>query len=131
MHGGFRRDCRLFTKMPDLPQKTLLFASLLPYLALAAYDGWLHTRARVVPFTERCLHAVMALSFTGLAWALFSGSERAAVPSLAVFVIALIADELGFHAVLEQRERRLHHLAYACFAGFVIAAWAMGALRWA
>ena len=74
----------------------------------------------------------MALSFTGLAWALFSGSERAAVPSLAVFVIALIADELGLPApMLEQREQQLHHLAYACFAGFVIAAWAMGGLRWA
>jgi hypothetical protein len=116
--------------MLSVAQKGILFASLVPYLALSAYDGWLHERARRVPLKEQVLHALLALSAIALITGLFTARPWLAWPGLAVFVPAAIADEAGFHGMLERRERRLHHVAYACFAAFVgVAAW-LGALPW-
>ncbi len=116
--------------MLSTSQKGLLFASLLPYLALSAYDGWLHEKARRVPRVEQVLHAALALSAAAFIYGLFFDRAWLAVSALAVFVPAACADELGFHGMLEARERRLHHVAYASFAAFVgVAAW-LGALRW-
>jgi hypothetical protein len=111
-------------------QKQLLLASLLPYLALAGYDGWLHEKARKVPRAEQALHAAIALSLVALCAGLFLDFARWVLPALAAFVLAAAVDELGFHAPLERRERRLHHAAYACFALFAAVAWQFGALRW-
>ena len=116
--------------MLSTPHKGILFASLLPYLALSAYDGWLHEKARRVPRMEQVLHATLALSAATLIYALFFDRPWLAVPALAVFVPAACADEFGFHGLLEQRERRLHHVAYASFAAFVLVASWLGALRW-
>lgn len=116
--------------MLSTSQKGLLLASLLPYLALSAYDGWLHEKARRVPRIEQLLHAALALSAAALIFGLFAGRAWLALPALAVFVPAACADELGFHGMLESRERRLHHVAYASFAGFVLVAAWLGALRW-
>jgi hypothetical protein len=115
--------------MPSTAHHAILFASLAPYLALSAYDGWLHEKARRVPRAEQVLHALLALSAIALIFGLFTDRPWFAWPGLAVFVPAAIADERGFHGLLEPRERRLHHVAYACFAGFIgVAAW-LGALR--
>ena len=116
--------------MLSLPQKGLLFASLVPYLALSAYDGWLHEKARRVPRVEQLLHAALALSAIAIIAGLFTHRAWLAVPALAVFAPAAIADEWGFHGPLERRERRLHHVAYASFAGFLLVAAWLGALRW-
>jgi hypothetical protein len=116
--------------MLTLTQKLLMMLSLAPYLGLSAYDGWLHEKARRVPRFEQGLHGVLAVSAIASIYGLFAVRPWLALPGLAVFAIAACADEFGWHGMLEPRERRLHHVAYACFAGFVgVAAW-VGALRW-
>ncbi len=111
-------------------QKQLLLLSFLPYLVLSAYDGWLHEKARRVPRFEQGLHGVLAISVIALATGLFLDRPWLVLPAVAVFAIAGLADELGFHGSLTMRERRLHHVAYACYAGFVGVAVAMGAVIW-
>lgn len=107
-----------------------LVLALLPYLALAGFDGWLHEKARRVPRLEQFLHALLFVSFVALLFGVFGARPGFALAALAVFVPAACADEFGFHAALERRERRVHHAAYACFAGFVALAFALGALVW-
>src|SRR5688572_27685530 len=116
--------------MPADASKLILAAAFAPYLALAAYDGWLHEKARRVPKLEQALHATIFVAVVALLTALFRGPAWLAWPALALFALAGAADEFGFHAPLERRERRLHHAAYACFAGFVGVALATGALGW-
>jgi hypothetical protein len=116
--------------MLTVPQTLLLTASLLPYLGLSAYDGWLHEKARKVPRFEQALHAVLAVTAATAIFALFTARPHVAVPALAVFALAACADEFGFHGQLAMRERRLHHVAYASFAGFLVVAVVVGALRW-
>lgn len=108
----------------------VLALAFLPYLALAGWDGWLHEKARRVPRVEQALHAVLFLSVAALWFGLYHRRPDWALPALAAFALAACADEFGFHAALERRERRLHHAAYACFAGFVAVAAAQGALAW-
>jgi hypothetical protein len=103
-------------------QKIVLFISFLPYLSLAAYDGWLHEKARKVPKVEQGFHALLALSLVALLWSLFSSQSEFALISLGVFATAAIVDELGFHQQLARHERRLHHLAYGCFSLFIVVA---------
>jgi hypothetical protein len=116
--------------MLGISQKGLLFASLLPYLALSAYDGWLHEKARKVPRAEQALHATLFVSAAALIFGVFTARPWFALVGLVGFAPAACADEFGFHGMLERRERRLHHVAYACFAGFVAVAAGLGALRW-
>jgi hypothetical protein len=111
-------------------QKIVLAASLLPYLVLALYDGWLHEKARRVPRIEQGLHGALFLAGVAFVAGVFTGRMLLAVPALAMFAVAAVADEWGFHGALALRERKLHHFAYACFAGFVAVAVALGALRW-
>lgn len=108
----------------------LLVLSLLPYLALAAWDGWLHEKARRVPRVEQALHGLLFMSAACIIFGVFSGRSLLALVAIAVFALAAAADELGFHGPLEQRERRLHHVAYASFAGFLGVAFWIGALQW-
>lgn len=116
--------------MPTAGQKALLAASLLPYLVLALYDGWLHEKARRVPRVEQVLHGTLFVTGVAFVFGVFTARMWLALPTLAVFACAAFADETGFHALLEARERRLHHVAYACFAGFVAVAVGIGALWW-
>ena len=107
-----------------------MMAALAPYLALAAWDGWLHEKARQVPTVEKLLHAILAVAGVVLVSALFLGRPGFALAGLAVFVVASAIDEFGFHALLALRERRLHFAAYACFAGFIgVSVW-RGAMPW-
>lgn len=110
--------------------KPLLVLCLLPYLGLSAYDGWLHEKARRVPRVEQGLHAVLFVSAVSIIVGIFSARPWLAWPAIAIFAAAAGADEFGFHAPLEPRERRLHHIAYACFAGFLGVAFWLGALPW-
>lgn len=110
--------------------KLLLFLSLAPYLGLAAYDGWLHEKARQVPVVEKILHALIAVAVAVVVWALFFAHPAWAWPALAVFALAGAFDEFGFHRQLHHHERRLHYIAYAGFGVFVASATALGALRW-
>jgi hypothetical protein len=103
-----------------------IFASFCPYLAVAAYDGWLHEKARRVPFAEQCFHATIALSLPVLLWALYAQRPRLALAALGVFSVAAFVDEFRFHGPLAWRERRLHFIGYACFACFAVVAWRLG-----
>ena len=62
--------------MLDTAQKGILFASLVPYLGLSAYDGWLHEKARRVPRLEQGLHALLFVSAVALIYGLFAASMR-------------------------------------------------------
>ena len=106
---------------------TLGFA---PYLVLAGYDGWLHEKARRVPRFEQALHALLFVCVLALLWGLFRQHAVLAWLAIGVFTAAALADELGFHGHLHVRERKLHHVAYACFAGFLVVALVCGALPW-
>jgi hypothetical protein len=110
--------------------KYIMVIALAPYLTLAAYDGWLHEKARQVPAIEKLLHAALAISGVALVAALFSGNSNVAWSCLAVFVVVGGIDEFGFHGPLSSHERRLHCAAYACFAAFIGVALWRGAMPW-
>lgn len=111
-------------------QTLALTLGFLPYLVLSGYDGWLHEKARRVPRTEQALHALLFACVVALMVGLFRQHAQLAWSAIAVFAAAALADELSFHGHLHQRERRLHHVAYAFFAGFLAVAIACGALPW-
>lgn len=107
--------------------RLLLAAAFCPYLGLALYDGWLHESARKVPMAEQVSHAAIALAVTTLLLGVFTGRAGLARLGLIIYIAATVVDEGRFHGALPAHERRLHFLAYACFAAFVGAAWALGA----
>ena len=104
----------------------MILVSFCPYLAVAGYDGWLHEKARRVPFAEQCFHALAALSLPVLLWGLYAQKPGLALAGLIFFAIAASIDEVRFHGPLGRHERRLHFLGYACFAGFAAVAWRLG-----
>jgi len=97
-----------------------LGAALLPYLALVSVDTWMHEKARRVPRAEQFFHAAAAILFVAFVAAVFLGSA-AALPLLIVFVACAATDEIGFHRHLLASERRVHFMAYAALALFVVA----------
>lgn len=107
-------------------EKWGMLASFSPYSALAAYDGWLHKKARRVPLAEQAFHAIAALSLLILLCGLYAGRTQIATVALVSFACAACVDEVRFHKPLDRRERRLHFWAYACFAFFVAVSWRLG-----
>jgi len=91
-----------------------------PYFALACYDGWLHERARVVPRVEKALHAGLFVSLIAFMVLVVRARTAAALVTFGVFVVLILIDELGYHAPIALRERRVHWLADAALAGFVV-----------
>lgn len=98
--------------------------ALVPYAALAAFDGWLHEKSRRVPRVEQWLHAIAALSLAAFVVFVFSARNTAATILLAVFIGAASLDEFGFHRHLDRRERRVHFASYSALAVFIVA-WRM------
>ena len=109
-----------------IADRWIIFASFTPYFAVAAYDGWLHEKARKVPISEQCFHATAALSLPVLLWGLYAGRSAVALAGLTIFALAALIDEVRFHGPLAQHERRLHFIGYVCFAGFAATAWRLG-----
>jgi len=103
----------------------LLGAALSPYAALVGFDAWMHERARHVPRLEKGLHYAAAMLFIGFVVSVFRDATRPALALLAAFVAVAAWDEIGFHAPLEARERRVHFLSYAALAVFVGAWYAL------
>jgi len=113
----------------DAALRTLcLGLALVPYAALAGFDGWLHEKARRVPPTEQVLHAISALSLVGFVVLVFRASDAAAMAMLVVYGVSASLDEFGFHAHLDRRERRVHFASYAAMALF-IAVWQIQSAR--
>lgn len=71
---------------------------------------------------------VLALSIVALVAGMVQGAPRVAWTALAVFGVATLADEFGFHRMLSRRERGVHFAAWAALALFVVAAHRWGAL---
>jgi hypothetical protein len=97
----------------------LLGAALAPYITLVSVDAWMHERARRVPRLEQILHYAAALLFLGFVIAVFRESSPLALALLAAFALVAAWDELGFHRLLDARERRIHFVSYAALALFV------------
>lgn len=106
----------------------LLWAAFCPYLALALYDGWLHEKARRVPKLEQLSHALIAVSVVALWVGLIREQTLLARGALTVFAVTAFVDEWYYHGPLDRRERRLHFVAYGCFAGFIAVVAALGRL---
>ncbi len=92
---------------------------LIPYLGLVVVDAWMHERARKVPTIERIIHYVSAIALLAFLAGAFWARRSLAVASLAVFIVLLAFDELGFHRHIARSERRVHLAAYAALMVFI------------
>ena len=106
--------------------RLLLIAAFSPYVGVALYDGWLHEKARRVPRLEQALHALAFAAVSTLWWALWMHRAGWALAALIVFACTAGFDEFGYHGPLDRHERRIHAVAYLCFAGFAAVAWRLG-----
>ena len=97
--------------------------ALLPYLAAAGADAWMHERGRQVPRVEQWLHAGLAATMALFLAAVFAGRIRVALGALAAFAVLLAGDELGYHAKIGIAERRLHSVSWLALAGFLATWW--------
>jgi hypothetical protein len=98
----------------------LLAAGFAPYALISGYDQWLHRHARRVPRLEQALHAGLALAMGAFLTLVARAETRAALAALALFAGLLLLDEFGYHGSIDRHERRVHWLADAALAGFVI-----------
>ncbi|HET7843606.1 MAG TPA: hypothetical protein VFL14_05605 [Xanthomonadales bacterium] len=106
-----------------MPREVMLALAFAPYAGLALWDGWLHGHDRRVPWREQCLHAAIAAAVAALVTAAFLQHRILFFAALAVLVPCALADELGWHAPLAKREKRVHAAAYSLLAMFVAVAW--------
>lgn len=106
-----------------MPREWLLALAFAPYAGLALWDGWMHDHDRQVPWREQCLHATIAVCVVALVVAAYLQHRVAYFAALAVLVPCALADELGWHGPLAQRERRVHAAAYTLLAVFVAVGW--------
>ena len=97
--------------------------ALVPYLAAAGVDAWMHERGRRVPRTEQWIHGGLALAMAAFLTAAFAGRPPVAWGALALFLALLAWDELAFHKAIAARERRVHAVSWAALALFVAAWW--------
>jgi hypothetical protein len=101
--------------------------ALLPYLAAAGIDAWMHERGRLVPRLEQWLHGGLALSMSAFLLAVFTQRTAGALVALGIFAALLAWDELGFHRSIARSEKRVHIVSWIALAGFVAAWWALDA----
>ena len=97
--------------------------ALVPYLAAAGVDAWMHERARQVPRVEQWIHAGLALTLGTFLVAVFREVPPVAFAALAAFVALVAWDELAFHKAIARSERRVHVASWFALAGFVAAWW--------
>ena len=97
--------------------------ALLPYLAAAGADAWMHERNRQVPRIEQWLHGGLAVAMTVFLAAAFAGRAVVALGALAVFAALVVWDELGYHRAIARSERRLHVVSWFALAGFIGTWW--------
>jgi hypothetical protein len=101
--------------------------ALMPYLAAAGVDAWMHERGRRVPRVEQWVHAGLALGMAVFLAAVFSGWVALAIGALAAFLGFLAWDEIAFHKTIARPERHVHSLSWIALAGFVATWWMVGA----
>jgi hypothetical protein len=96
--------------------------ALVPYLAAAGVDAWMHERGRRVPRVEQSIHAALAMAMAAFLWAVFTDRAAFALAALGCFALLVVWDELGYHGGIARSERRVHVVSWVALAGFV-AAW--------
>lgn len=95
--------------------------ALVPYVALAGVDFWMHERGRSVPRAEQWVHAGLALSMAAFLAAVFVGRPAFAGAALAAFLPMLAFDEVAFHKTIAASEKRVHITSWIALAGFLLA----------
>jgi hypothetical protein len=96
-----------------------LCLALLPYVALAGFDGFLHERSRRVPRAEQWLHAGSAISILVFVVAVFRAQTTLAIVAFCVFAPLAAVDEFGYHGHLAARERYVHFASYVALCIFL------------
>ena len=100
--------------------QTILIAALTPYLCVSLYDGYLHDRARRVPFSEQIAHGLLAFSMGLFLFGVFRQHNMIAAVSLSVFICVYAIDEFVFHPGIARHERIVHMIAMTALAAFVV-----------
>ena len=95
--------------------------ALLPYLAAAGVDAWMHERGRRVPRVEQWIHAGLAATMAVFLGAVFAAAMPAALAALAAFIALIAWDETAFHRTINPAERRVHRFSWLALAVFVVA----------
>jgi hypothetical protein len=93
--------------------------ALVPYLAAAAVDAWMHERGRRVPRVEQWIHAGLAATMAVFLGAVFAAAMPVALGALAGFLALLAWDETAFHRTINREERRVHVFSWLALAAFV------------
>jgi len=96
--------------------------ALLPYLAAAGVDAWMHERGRRVPRVEQWIHAGLAATMAVFLGAVFAAAMPVASGALVAFIALVAWDETAFHRTIGRAERRVHVFSWIALAAFV-AAW--------
>jgi hypothetical protein len=96
--------------------------ALVPYLAAAGVDAWMHERGRRVPRAEQWIHAGLAAAMAVFLGAVFAAPGPVALAPLAAFVALVVWDETAFHRAIHASERRVHVASWIALAAFV-ASW--------
>ena len=98
----------------------ILLAALTPYLCVSLYDGYLHDRARRVPFPEQVAHGLLGLTMALFLFGVFRQHSLIAAVSLSVFIGVYAVDEFVFHQGIARHERIVHAIAMSTLAAFVL-----------
>jgi hypothetical protein len=96
--------------------------ALVPWLAAAGADAWIHERGRRVPRPEQWVHAGLAIALGAFFVGVFAMRPSLAWAALPAFIALLAIDEWRFHRGIRGVERALHAASWIALAGFV-AAW--------
>lgn len=100
-------------------RNTWLGVALVPYLAAAGVDAWMHERGRRVPRVEQWIHAGLAAAMAVFLGAVFAAAGPIALAALAAFVALVAWDEMAFHGAINRTERRVHVVSWIALAAFV------------
>ena len=98
----------------------ILIAALTPYLCVSLYDGYLHDRARRVPFPEQVAHGLLGLSMALFLFGVFRQHSDLAAISLSIYVGVYAIDEFVFHPGIARHERLVHAVAMVALSVFVV-----------
>jgi len=108
----------------------ILSLSATPYLALTAYDIYLHKNDRVVPKIEKILHTILFIFLPTFILFSILGYSLIAAAFATIALPIMIADELLYHQHLDKHEKIVHVLAGLSLFAFVTTWLAYGDHPW-
>lgn len=104
-------------------RSVLLGLALLPYLATAGLDAWIHERGRQVRRLEQWVHGGLALTMALFLAGAFLEHASVALGALGGFIAFLAWDEFAFHRAIARHERQVHVASWVALAGFLALWW--------